>query len=469
MSIKRQSCYCTKPLTPLPSNTDDRYDPIDTNAIGFDEATVINNAAVAVAKARAPRDRESLFIKRLSHRFLKKVSLDDEVTKSRRQLLPLLLDWRRRSHHSGTSTTTSKPVRYSYYDLLDPGREPGKIPQVRNHEPRRRLMLGRFVVLALGKPSARLSTASTLKSRSKLPESVPLLPLLRTLLRTLLPLLDSHLFELVSLVSLNDHHDILTVNTKAANATMTTISMSTLALDGLEHLKPPPRNPQRLLKGSSMVSSRPMSFSTDWLRSLLSSPRDSQPTLLPPQGVMGDTTMSSKTPTIPEDPTTTPETEEEESGATTNDETNDDTSEDTSEAPTSNYLKIKLFVYDRHPQIYRIKVNRDRIHDRYDLQMAILIRLMEKRLLFLELERLKLSIFFKNPKLPQVVFKDPEESEDQCELLKVWRDELVMEYVRVKERINVRVTQQPKYIPPLPQEAFTQVASTNLNVRAQTE
>lgn len=434
MNINRQSCYCTKPLTPLTSHSnDDKDDPIDTKAIGIE---VIGGDTDG---------KSLLFIKRLSHRFLKRVSTDEHNhTSHRRTHLQPLVDLRRRSHQ-GTS----------YNCQLDRGRELGNMLQVQSHEPRRRLMLGRFVVLALAKALVRLSTvsASTSEPRSKLPEShhlPPLLPLLKALLKALLPLLDRHLFELVSLVSLSGHQEDHTPNSKAANATMATISISTLGEgDALENLVPPPRNPQRLLKRQSLAPPRDESFYL-WLRSLLPPPETSLPKLLPPQKAVNDKRFAivDDSIIIANDPTAGPEA---------NDDMEDETADELS---PSDFLKIKLFVYDRSPRIYRIKVARERIHDRYDLQMAIFIRLMEKRLLYLELDRLKLSIFFRNPKLPQVVFKDPDEPDDQCELLKIWRDELVMDYVRVKERINVRVTQQPKYMPPLPVEALAQVAST---------
>lgn len=219
-------------------------------------------------------------------------------------------------------------------------------------------------------------------------------------------LLDVHSIESVSLIGSFDEE--LTAPAKANNTTLSTISMSTLAID---QLAVPPRNPSRpgahpLMEAMKLIHSKASIM--DALSFECYNPVDILEA----------------------------EDDDEERGD----------------------LKIKLFVYDRRPSIYRIKVSRKRLNNCHDFLTMILYKLMQKRQVLLNVEQIKIAIFFKDVGLPQVVVKDPDVQASGA--LEMLHDDLVTDFIRTKEKINVRVTYQPKYVPLLPHEAQAMAVPT---------
>lgn len=383
------SCYCTKPLTPVSLNQDPEPDPVD--------ATVY-------------LEPQLLFMKRLGLKFIsRRNSLVEPPSKAppryhARAPSESLVD----VQLLHLPPISERPARYSYYELRDNGREhgreQGRLLRRNNHQPLRRSMLGRIVVSASKQSLVQPESPTLDEGRRKSLHSRN--SLLSMELTEQASLLDVHSIESVSLIGSFDEE--LTAPAKANNTTLSTISMSTLAID---QLAVPPRNPSRpgahpLMEAMKLIHSKASIM--DALSFECYNPVDILEA----------------------------EDDDEERGD----------------------LKIKLFVYDRRPSIYRIKVSRKRLNNCHDFLTMILYKLMQKRQVLLNVERIKIAIFFKDVGLPQVVVKDPDVQASGA--LEMLHDDLVTDFIRTKEKINVRVTYQPKYVPLLPHEAQAMAVPT---------
>ncbi|CAN3500359.1 hypothetical protein DICA1_C03422 [Diutina catenulata] len=383
------SCYCTKPLTPVSSNQDPEPDPVD--------ATVYSEPQLS-------------FMKRLGSKFIsRRNSLAEPPSKA-----PPRYHARAPSESSVDVQSlhlppiSERPTRYSYYELRDNGREhgreQGRLLRRNNHQPLRRSMLGRIVVSASKQSSVQPESPTLDEGRRKSSHSRNSSLSMESTEQA--SLLDVHSIESVSSIGSFDEES--TAPAKANNTTLSTISMSTLAID---QLAVPPRNPSRPGAHPSMEAMKSIHSKASIMDALSFECYN-------PVDILEA------------------EDDDEERGD----------------------LKIKLFVYDRRPSIYRIKVSRKRLNNCHDFSTMILYKLMQKRQVLLNVERIKIAIFFKDVGLPQVVVKDPDVQASGA--LEMLHDDLVTDFIRTKEKINVRVTYQPKYVPLLPHEAQAMAVPT---------
>ncbi|ODV65912.1 hypothetical protein HYPBUDRAFT_242524 [Hyphopichia burtonii NRRL Y-1933] len=108
-------------------------------------------------------------------------------------------------------------------------------------------------------------------------------------------------------------------------------------------------------------------------------------------------------------------------------------------------LKLKLYLGSRNESVMALKLKKDKLDNIDELIDVLIYKIIEKfNNLDLSANQIKISIFFKNPKLKSIIMKNfgPKEYNDEFSFL---QKELLMDYISNKDKLYIRAEFNSNY------------------------
>lgn len=117
--------------------------------------------------------------------------------------------------------------------------------------------------------------------------------------------------------------------------------------------------------------------------------------------------------------------------------------ESTNTYPNSKTLKLKVYMEEKHAinsnqEIFAILINKDHIDTLSELSNIIIYKILNKRKSVLQ-ENIKLSIFYKEEDVPPIILKDVLNKRNQkFQKLNLIRNDLILDYIMTKEKLYIK-------------------------------